>query len=844
MDSANSIPRPNSNQPNLTQGSVSAPVQSVQTLRSNINQKPESTSKILPIKQSTMIDNSNSVQKSTTKDSTKSSNIQLSNNATNTTNTTQQTTKPKPIQKPTLAHFKPTFSVPKDISNGNNIKPTSKSTKQLHSVQQQQQQLQKPIMMPKSDKMQRTNSLPITSKPIRHTPVPIQPNPNTAPSAYFHPIAIKPKPVINSSNKSNRSKSINSVKLSRSSSLNAASHLSNSNNSKMNVDDTIKLSTSKNWVLPPRPKTKKVTKKKDKKVSNMKSSIVNSNNLKINSVTTTIKKSPSTTAVSSPISSTTKDVKKPLTTTSTKMEEKKKTCTKCTISPNIRSVLLEPSTGKVYVNAQIHSNINLYTNNDDELKVQLQHVTRENDNLKKILLKLNREIQTLKISKDPVEKNISTANIKSTSTMERTKSIAKQSSSTNDSTTVNVPIINKPIVKNEANIIINDTHDMNDNISNLLNNANTIDPVNLSYSLESKRQKVLSLSPDHFTKSSKGVKKEFQKCKKCEVGEKCTCDQGKKENGKEKSKEKRKSKDVKIKVKPNDNDNAKGKQVNKKVEKDNGTEIPKSTSSSSLISGIFQAVSRNSINILGLGNSSNNGITKISEPTGLNTLNTILKREEIMKKLKSEDNSHSTTNIETISNLDIDMIDDNICGINTSNIDNDNSEIFDFTKMKKDVKKNDFDEDMIFKDIAANIEGNGKKKNISDNDDELLQLIDSELSLDPTPLVSPVLLKTMNSANSNISTNINININTNTSFTTSKSKEQISGVNMTRSKSNNSGSDIFNRSTLADLNLFGNGDAIMDSETVMLFDEIANDDGIMRNNRELISNDNDDFMIY
>lgn len=141
MDSANSIPRPNSNQSSLTQGSVSAPVQSVQTPRSNLNQKPES-SKIVPIKQSTVIDNSNSVQKSTTKDSTKSSNIQVSNNATNTANTTQQTTKPKPIQKPTLAHFKPTFSVPKDISNGNNIKPTSKSTKQLHSVQQQQQQQQ------------------------------------------------------------------------------------------------------------------------------------------------------------------------------------------------------------------------------------------------------------------------------------------------------------------------------------------------------------------------------------------------------------------------------------------------------------------------------------------------------------------------------------------------------------------------------------------------------------------------------------------------------------------------------------------------------------------------------
>ncbi|GME70003.1 unnamed protein product [[Candida] boidinii] len=52
-----------------------------------------------------------------------------------------------------------------------------------------------------------------------------------------------------------------------------------------------------------------------------------------------------------------------------------------------------------HINAQIHSNIDLTTNNSLELKIQLQSVTKENDNLKKILVKLNREINNLKLLK-------------------------------------------------------------------------------------------------------------------------------------------------------------------------------------------------------------------------------------------------------------------------------------------------------------------------------------------------------------------------------------------------------------------------------------------------------------
>ncbi|QPG75552.1 hypothetical protein FOA43_002907 [Brettanomyces nanus] len=62
---------------------------------------------------------------------------------------------------------------------------------------------------------------------------------------------------------------------------------------------------------------------------------------------------------------------------------------------------------RVRINRQIHSNINLFTNNQSELQAQLQSVTRENGNLKKALAKLNREIESLKAIANSIEPNTS-----------------------------------------------------------------------------------------------------------------------------------------------------------------------------------------------------------------------------------------------------------------------------------------------------------------------------------------------------------------------------------------------------------------------------------------------------
>ncbi|ESW97536.1 hypothetical protein KL918_001150 [Ogataea parapolymorpha] len=175
----------------------------------------------------------------------------------------------------------------------------------------------------------------------------------------LHPIAIKPKPTAKAgaSGTGGTPKAVQMAK--------GTSMVANKGS------EEIVLTTSKNWILPPRPKIKKGKAQK--------------------------------------AAAETKHIKK-----NDKPEKPK-------------------------VNSQIHSNINLYTNNQLDLKVQLQNVTKENDNLKKILVKLNKEIDNLRLVK-------------------------------NDGATTEALMSRTPSMPE-------------------LDEATTIDPINLSYNLESKRVK-------------------------------------------------------------------------------------------------------------------------------------------------------------------------------------------------------------------------------------------------------------------------------------------------------------------------------------------------------------------
>ncbi|VEU24060.1 DEKNAAC105225 [Brettanomyces naardenensis] len=112
--------------------------------------------------------------------------------------------------------------------------------------------------------------------------------------------------------------------------------------------EEITLTTSKNWVLPPRPKIKKGKKSE-------------------NEASTGDVSSATAAAATTNVVLVNKHVKQ------------------------------DPGKGKIKINSQIHSNINLLTNNRTELHAQLQSVTKENCNLKKVLAKLNQEIQGLRL---------------------------------------------------------------------------------------------------------------------------------------------------------------------------------------------------------------------------------------------------------------------------------------------------------------------------------------------------------------------------------------------------------------------------------------------------------------
>lgn len=147
----------------------------------------------------------------------------------------------------------------------------------------------------------------------------------------YHPIAIKPKPI------------------------------------QRQASSEITLTTSRTWVLPPRPKTKKMARKpKQKKQVPLPNAATEAASAKATTATATPTAAtitPSTLAVS---------IETPA------------------VLPGIRSVLTREN--KTFINAQVHSNIDLNTNDEVSLKTQLDVVRNENENLKKILQKLNRDL--------------------------------------------------------------------------------------------------------------------------------------------------------------------------------------------------------------------------------------------------------------------------------------------------------------------------------------------------------------------------------------------------------------------------------------------------------------------
>lgn len=844
--------------------------------------------------------------------------------------------------------------------------------------------------------MRRTASVPTPGNSnvpptlVTTLPVPIQPNPNTNPNLYFHPIAIRPKPSQPLTAKS-RLKSNAGIR------LGSPSISTSKDNPK---SGGITLTTSKNWVLPPRPKTKKVSKKKEKKPTKpsntsgnfaRQTTIPNANikypsipiasaskateteDFKIHKkiaensvskegmlVSTHNQTQPFTQVVSrqsvTALPSNTVAMAKPnnatvainatnkptgsldnttilnMTTDGTKIksctdqrntledlpssnknvsvtksgkesnrikknptlkkesltDDKSKMCTGCTsfISPGIKSVYLDSSTGKVSINAQIHSNINLYTNNEGELEVQLQHVSRENDNLKKILLKLNKEIQNLKLVKEKDEtsgtlkKNAKSNNMKNdvkiklendnnqklTNKTKGTTRTGKRASMTKTNDSIFLPTVNLTSVplekvktekssmdldvdmdrglnfdnKNNLKISMDDTGmdmDVDMNLAmntDIMNNkdihnakiksedtdffnddfkssANTIDPVNLSYNLESKRQKTVSSYRDQahelLTKNT-NIEEPLKANKK-----RNTITKSSSTSRKEKSKGKTNHKTgntepIKTATTP---------AVKTTEEKKNSTSTKKIEYHScgvceigqkcvcfekqtlSIAATIAQALSRGGVNLLGLGSSNTNSINSINgnmgsilnSNGGLNTLTSILNREEIMKKLKDDDkkmlsnvfkmrSNEMNTNANDKPDLSLAVgglsgekqSNENTGGIETQNA----HESLSVSKSKNTLEN----------------QTNTVQFEEENNDDALLQLIDAELSLDPTPLVSPALLKKPAKATDN-----------NLKMMRSDSK------NSEHSGNNGNGMEFFNRGTLMDFNSFIGGDSML-----------------------------------
>ncbi|GAV28493.1 hypothetical protein PMKS-001964 [Pichia membranifaciens] len=773
--------------------------------------------------------------------------------------------------------------------------------------------------------MQRTSSVPIAKNAAAATPVarpstPTQPHPNT--NIYFHPIAIKPKPIQPVPSKG-RSKS------SSFSRLNTASSIHTSKDQMKPSDSSITLTTSRNWILPPRPKTKKASKKKDKRpiqrvptTGNTESKSIRATSQKPSSSamspkTTSSKKTVATSYPSKLTSSTgihivkaekesssmnylgkestaaTRNIVSTASKRSTKTESKRKECTGCTtcVAPGIRSVYLEPSTGKVSINAQIHSNINLYTNDEGELEVQLQHVTRENDNLKKILLKLNKEIQNLKLVKKKEENTLMNSSgtgitsskaankIASTDTNIKVEplennclaahskdgvpKLSKDNAATltEPPTEVKQEIMDATMDIDEDSGIVEDKRlqmQVNDDkfLPDMLT-ANTIDPMNLSYHLESKRQKISNPVPEMKQESS--IQPILvQQLSDMNSGNSATL------NPKAKQRADKGSTSADFKPKAKAKTPAKSKAASHTTQRvssgspcslsPNNTFSTSSTSNTSaksiaqvkdlkpptvkkeyhscgvceigqkcvcfetqtlsIAATIAQALSRGGVNLLGLGgmnNTSINTLNNMSNINGLSTLTNILKREEIMKKLKDDDKKTLTSilksestkkgttkkekaNLNTIlGGLNGLPMDENICGMSTIND-------VSMTGMRNDLAKTS--------SVTAATAG-------KDDDDELLQMIDAELLLDPTPLVNPLLLKKDRSTGS---TNSFV-LKTTAAAETSAADPASSGMRRSESKTSQhslgTSAEFFGRGSLVDFNAFNGGDAMIDDDAMM-----------------------------
>lgn len=263
----------------------------------------------------------------------------------------------------------------------------------------------------------------------------------------FQPIKPKSQPSISPNVHSNQMINKDMLpKFSNSSNSIAASTLIGGNTS-----NGIKLTTRKNWVLPPRPKTKKICKKTPQQAN-------------ITTTTTT-----TNTSIQINIKSKTKDSKQQQ--QQQQHQEKKKNNVGL---KSIKSIDIDNSTGKVLINSQIHSNINLLTNDPNELKHQFENVKNENDSLKKILKKLNKEIDNLKI--------------KSSSPSPATELLIDLSppaipNKGFDFNLTSDDFLNSPDTDSSSIGTGNKNVNLNDNLTNY------IDPMDLSYNLYSPSQK-------------------------------------------------------------------------------------------------------------------------------------------------------------------------------------------------------------------------------------------------------------------------------------------------------------------------------------------------------------------
>ncbi|GME82234.1 unnamed protein product [Ambrosiozyma monospora] len=288
-----------------------------------------------------------------------------------------------------------------------------------------------------SHQMNRTRSVPLYIKPQPH-PIAIKPK----------PIAIAPSPIVHGSHHGHShghgqsQGQIKSVGLTRN-----LSTVSNQGS------EEITLTTSKNWVLPPRPKVKKnSSSSKSKHTSN------SSNNHHQQQQHTN--KTHQNGSSGKETSAAVHDFNIPKSST---------------------------TPGTIKVNSQIHSNINLHTNNQLDLKIQLQNVSKENDNLKKILVKLRKEIENLSLIKE--------RNDKKNGIIPNNNNNTTKNGKLNQRSNVKIarkPSISRNKVHSPTSMVsspLNPSNGISPADTSLLSETNTIDPINLSYHLEAKRPK-------------------------------------------------------------------------------------------------------------------------------------------------------------------------------------------------------------------------------------------------------------------------------------------------------------------------------------------------------------------